>query len=636
MTDGSYSQVQQILSQQFHMPEEPIILLFENDKEMPRRTFHSLIKRTLTQIERIGGVHVSSSPLEQKEMEKGNIAYALLSVPNSIQEKRQAIKQIREAISVDRKISIKLTGKPVIQEDVNRLSKYDLKRAERIGIPIAFIILVMTLGGLLSAIIPIVAGAMTVVIAMGIMDVIGDYGGVSLSVFVYSVIPMVGMAVCIDFALLMISRFKEENRHLPANEALLITMATSGRAIVISVGCVIMALLGTLYIRMPIFNTVTLGTLVVLTVSLMINLIFVPALLYRLRKQLYSSRKDKFKQKGRSLWMAFIYFIMRWPQASAILAIIILSVSLYPVLTMQIGIPGPESLPKNNEARIASEKLAKWFESPFVSNVWIIAKDKNQEIQQDILRTLEQDSRVIHVDAVRSYVNKETTFINVWLQGNESSREVREWILERSNQFAMLGVQIGGEPKYKQEIVDEVFYRLKYVLFIVICSNWIILTIAFRSLLIPLKAIVMNLVSIFASFGILTWIFQEGKLGMETSNIAIMIPIFIFGLTFGISMDYGIFLLSRIYEGYKNSLDNEHSIREGLAVSGKIITSAAAIMIAVTAPFALAEVSGVRQLGIGIAIAIFLDATIVRMVLVPALMKWFGKWNWWSPFNKKL
>lgn len=144
----------------------------------------------------------------------------------------------------------------------------------------------------------------------------------------------------------------------------------------------------------------------------------------------------------------------------------------------------------------------------------------------------------------------------------------------------------------------------------------------------------MNLVSIGASFGILTWIFQQGRFGLEPTDIAIMIPVFIFGLTFGISMDYGVFLLSRIYERYRETADNVEAIREGLAASGKIITSAAAIMIAVTVPFAYADVIGVKQLGIGMAAALFLDATIMRMVLVPSLMKMFGKWNWWLPFGK--
>jgi RND superfamily putative drug exporter len=640
-TEGQYAQVQEKLSREFQIADEPVILLFYNQEGEPTQAFHSYISNTLNHIERISGVDVASSPLERQGMEKGKYAFAQVSIPSFTPDRRLAIEQIREEISRNRKFKVTMTGKPVIQEDVNSLSKHDLKAAERIGIPVAFVILVLTLGGLLPAIIPIIAGAMSVVIAMGIMYGIGVYGGLSLSVFVYNVIPMVGMAVCIDFALLMVSRFREERILLFVNEALLKTMATSGRAIVVSFGCVILALIGTLYIRMPIFNTVALGTLVVLTVSMLINLTFVPALLYMLRKHIFSNRLYGNLRGGRSPWTAFISAVMKWPLASAVLAISVLSVCLYSVHTMQVGIPGPESLPKDKESRVAAKIVTERFQPPFVSQVLMIVKDndggaglRSRQTVALIRRNLGQDPRVIGLDTEKSSVKEGLYFITVWLHGKETSKEVMQWVRERANQFATLDVQIGGEPKYHQEVYDEVFTRMKYVFLFVIFSNMIVLSVAFRSLLIPLKAIAMNFVSIGASFGILTWIFQEGLFGLEPANIAIMIPVFIFGLTFGISMDYGVFLLSRIYESFRDTQNNDKAIREGLAVSGKIITSAAAIMIAVTAPFALADVSGVKQLGIGIAAALFLDATIVRMVLVPALMKLFGKWNWWLPFVK--
>jgi RND superfamily putative drug exporter len=251
-----------------------------------------------------------------------------------------------------------------------------------------------------------------------------------------------------------------------------------------------------------------------------------------------------------------------------------------------------------------------------------------------IERDLDKDPRVMGVNIEQSSVKKGLYLISVWVQGNEASQEVQRWVRDLSGRLATQDVIIGGEPKYHQEVHDEVFTRMKYVFLFVILSNLIVLSVAFRSILIPLKAVIMNLVSIGASFGILTWIFQAGRFGIETTDIAIMIPVFIFGLTFGISMDYGIFLLSRIQESYRDCGDNEQAIRNGLTASSKIITSAAAIMIAVTAPFALADVSGVKQLGIGIASALFIDATIIRMILVPSLMKCFGKWNWWMPFVK--
>jgi RND superfamily putative drug exporter len=206
---------------------------------------------------------------------------------------------------------------------------------------------------------------------------------------------------------------------------------------------------------------------------------------------------------------------------------------------------------------------------------------------------------------------------------------VRRW--ETGGEAGALPFLLGGEAKYQQEIFDDIFDNLIYVLLFILISNYVVLFIAFRSILIPLKTIFMNLLSLGASFGILAWLFEKGHFALEPSRIAIMIPVFIFGLAFGISMDYGVFLVSRIYEEYQRTQDNQRSVLVGLGSISKIINSAAAIMIAVTLPFAFGDVVGVKQLGIGIAAAIFIDATVIRLVLVPALMVILGKWNWWGP-----
>jgi RND superfamily putative drug exporter len=209
---------------------------------------------------------------------------------------------------------------------------------------------------------------------------------------------------------------------------------------------------------------------------------------------------------------------------------------------------------------------------------------------------------------------------------------VRDWLRawEQEGNSSALPYLLGGEAKYQQEVFDDIFHNLKDVLLFIFITNYAVLFLAFRSVILPLKTILMNLLSLGASFGILAWIFDGGRLGMEPNRIAIMIPVFIFGLVFGISMDYGVFLLSRISEVYQRTQDNRRAILEGLASISRMINSAAAIMIAVTVPFAFGEVVGVKQLGVGIAAAIFIDATIIRMALVPSLLRMLGNWNWWS------
>lgn len=303
---------------------------------------------------------------------------------------------------------------------------------------------------------------------------------------------------------------------------------------------------------------------------------------------------------------------------------------------MRMSIPGPESLPPGTESREAAQLFAERFIPPMTSQVYFIAEEQRfgtaSEWTADRIRgDLERDPRVIHLDTRLSPNRDGSYLVTAQLIGNASSDEVMRWVRERERQYGAMNVLIGGEAKYQQEVHDEIFTRIPYVLAFVSASNFLVLARAFRSLLLPVKAVAMNLISIGAALGIVSWLFREGKWGLEASDMAVMIPVFIFGLTFGISMDYGIFLLTRIYESYLRTRDNEAAIREGLTGSGRIITSAAAIMIAVTAPFALAGVTGVKQLGLGIALALFIDATIIRLVLVPTLMKLLGKWNWWMP-----
>ena len=198
-----------------------------------------------------------------------------------------------------------------------------------------------------------------------------------------------------------------------------------------------------------------------------------------------------------------------------------------------------------------------------------------------------------------------------------------------------LTTHFGGSIKFEQEIFDEIYEKAPYGLLLIIISTFFILMRAFRSILIPLKAILMNILSLGCTFGIVVWIFQQGHLGTQPSDIALILPVFVFTLVFGLSMDYEVFLISRIQEFYLETGDNTEATISGLTYTSKIITSAAAIMIVVTGAFAFTDVMPVKQLGVGIAIAIFIDATIVRMVLVPSLMKLLGDWNWWFFGYKK-
>ena len=237
---------------------------------------------------------------------------------------------------------------------------------------------------------------------------------------------------------------------------------------------------------------------------------------------------------------------------------------------------------------------------------------------------------------LETFVKDEQLMIPVTLSADGSSEEAQDWVRDWSDKETEWNLLIGGQAKFNQEIFDEIWNKIGYALGLIVVTTFFILMIAFRSLLIPVKAILMNIIGLSATFGILVYIFQYGHFGLTAGSIALIIPVIVFSLVFGLSMDYEVFLISRMQEEYANSFDNDKATVEGLATTSKVITSAALIMIVITGAFAFTDVLPVKQIGVGIAIAVAIDATIIRLLLVPSLMKLFGKWNWWLPFGKGL
>ncbi|OBZ07683.1 efflux RND transporter permease subunit [Bacillus sp. FJAT-26390] len=663
--DGQYAKVQQMLASDFAVPESPVMLVFEKADGISKARFRSFIEQALVQAKGLEGLTGIFSPLEQQGMMKGNNAYALLSFSYPPYRMLTTLEQLDQKLPTYNGISVKVTGKSAVQADVNQASHYDLARAELIGIPLAFLILWLVFRSIAAALIPIVIGVAGVTTAMGIMYRLGTQ--LELSNFVLNVVPMVGLALSIDFALMVISRFREElSEGTPPAAALAQTMRTAGRAVFVSAASVFLGLLSFVWIPLPMFSSIALGAMTVVAVSLLLSFTLLPALLALCLPALWS---NKAKADSRpAVWNGVVHFVMRRPAAIGLLAGGVLIVCLLPLSSMKVAIPDASSLPQSYDSRTAAETYRTHFELPSTSKVWVIAegqtgfrKQKDWTSAYALAKSLERDPSVIRVDSVFSelrlspeqllaiagktlqkkkyesvlkpFLKDNRMLLQVTITGEPSSNEAMSWLRnwEKRGEISTLAFSLGGEAKYEQEVFDLIFGSLRYVLLFLFASNFIVLFVAFRSVLIAIKTILLNLLSIGAAFGILAWIFEEGRLGMEPSSIAVMIPVFICGLVFGISMDYGVFLVSRIYEEYRRTGDNEQSVITGLTSVSKIITSAAAIMIAVTAPFAFGEVAGVKQLGIGIAAAIFIDATIIRMLLVPSLMSLLGKWNWWAP-----
>ena len=657
--DGEHSRVMDIVSDDFDMPAETMFLVFDgvSDKQ---------IKTTLTNVDKLGVTSDISSPLENDKQYKDDVSYALLHFTNETESMSEVVSDIRAAVGDVKGIT--LTGASAISKDINTASQRDLMTAEAIGLPIAIIVLLFAFGTVVASFVPLIIGIVTVVTSFGVLTLLGAQ--MDLSIFVLNIIPMLGLALSIDFALLFISRYREERSKGNLADAIATTIRTAGRSVIFSAFCVFIGLGAMLLIRVEIFQNIAIGGMIVVSMAVLSSITLLPSILIALGDRIDKWQLLKPKKDGSNSWRKFANGVIKRPVRIILVALILLGVAIIPVKNMELTIPSIDSLPKSYDTRQAFELMDETFGLGHESNVFVIAERKDGWEDEDGLEALmeltgdlQKDSLVSNVSTiftasqinsieewtqamaypesaakltplVETFIKDEKLMIPVTLGAEGSSDEAQDWARDWSEKDSELNLLIGGQPKFNQEIFDEIWDKIVYVLLVIVVSTFIILMIAFRSILIPIKAILMNIIGLSATFGILVYIFQYGHFGLPAGTIALIIPVIVFSLVFGLSMDYEVFLISRMQEEYANTLDNDYATVEGLATTSKIITSAALIMIVLTGAFAFTDVMPVKQIGVGIAIAVAIDATIIRLLLVPSLMKLFGKWNWWLPFRK--
>lgn len=653
--DGEYEQVAERLTKEFGLPAETMFLVFEDmtDEE---------IKTAVSDVEDLGLAEDIVSPLEDNSLHTENLSYALLHFEEDA-DMTEAVSAIQETADHDGAV---LTGGTAISEDINKASQRDLVKAETIGLPIALIVLLLAFGSVVAALVPFFVGVATIITTFGTMTLIGQ--SMDLSIFMLNIVPMLGLALSIDFSLLFINRYREERKKQPVDEAVRTTILTAGRSVLFSAFCVFIGLGALFIIQIDLFKNIGVGGMAVVSLAVLSSLTLLPSILLVLGDRLNKWTILKVKE-GASGWRKFAERVIRRPVLITIGALIILGVCMIPVKDMELTIPEMDSLPSSNDTRQAFEKIEDEF-GLSNSTAYIIAEREGGWEDEDGIREIEKlqdalldDSRTDEVSTIftegeiedadtwlqatqmpetaaavepllDSFIEGDSLLVPVTLKPEGASAEAQNWARDWAEKDTEWNLSVGGYPKFNQEIFDEIWDKIGYVLAIIIVSTYIILMVAFRSVLIPLKAIIMNVIGLSAAFGALVYIFQYGHFGLEAGTIALIIPVLVFSLVFGLSMDYEVFLISRIQEEYTKDFDNDRATVEGLSATSKIITSAALIMIVLTGAFAFTEVMPVKQIGVGIAIAVAIDATIIRLLLVPSLMKLFGKWNWWMPFRK--
>lgn len=550
-----------------------------------------------------------------------------------------------------------------IAETFNTVSQDDLAAAEMIGLPVALLVLVLVFGAVVAAGVPLVLALLSIAIAVGVTAVIGR--AYELSFFVVNIITMIGLAVGIDYSLFVVHRFREERaRGLDRNNAIARTGATASRAVLFSGGTVIVGLAGLMIVPSTVYRSLAIGAIAVVVVAVAAALTLLPAVLallgdrvnaLRLRVPRLWSRTVReqdaeagTRTEGVGFWGHVAELVMRRPLLSVVASVALLIVAAAPYVTIKTGTTGVSTQPEGSASRRAFAILERDFSGGLISPAEIVvdaADVRAPTVQAGIARLQAALARDPAFGPVTVQVNDagDLALVSATIAGDPQGSAAHEAINRLRNEHipgAFAGtntrVQVAG-----QTAKDEDFFRIiadytPWVFAFVLGLSFVLLLLIFRSIVVPIKALVMNLLSVGAAYGLLVLVFQHG-VGNElfgfqqTDTIEAWLPLFLFAILFGLSMDYHVFLLSRIREKFDETGDNAGAVAHGVRSTAGIITGAALIMVAVFSAFAAGELAPLQQTGFGLAVAVILDATVVRSVLVPASMQLLGGLNWYLP-----
>ena len=535
----------------------------------------------------------------------------------------------------------------------NEISEGDIVRGEMIGIPIALIILLIVLGAVVPAALPIILAFVAITVALGASYIIGQ--AFELSFFVQNMITMIGLAVGIDYALLIVQRYREERRAgLDKDTAIEVASSTASRAVLFSGITVILALVGMLLVPSTIFRSLGTGAILVVIAAVAAALTLLPAILSLLGDKIdglrvpFLGRHTPKPEAG--FWATAARVVMAKPAIFAVLTAGGLIALAVPYASGNFGFSGTDTFPKETDSYRAFAILDSEFNAGLLAPVEVVidARDVNApEIQAAIASfrdALESDpEQAFGASTLETNEAGDIALVSVPVRGEASSQQALDAVERVRGEYGptafsgtSAAVYVGGLTAANQDFFDIASDYQPIVFAVVLGLSFLLLMVVFRSVVVPATAIIMNLLSVGAAYGMIVIVFQHGVgnelLGFQkVEKIEAWLPLFLFSVLFGLSMDYHVFLLSRIRERYDVTKDNSDAVAFGLRSTASIITAAALIMVAVFSGFAAGQFVFMQQMGFGLAVAVIIDAAVIRTILVPATMQMLGDWNWYLP-----
>ncbi len=598
---------------------------------------------------------------------------------------RKAMREAAAAVPEARGIEVAVTGGPALDYDVRKVSTEGAKRSEERALPLTAIVLILAFGSLVAAALPLVVGSFAITSSLALVYVASSFH--PMSVFVVNIVTMIGLATGIDYSLLVVTRFREElNRGLSPKQAAIRTMMTAGRAVVTSGLTVIVGFASLLILPTSETRSMGIGGLLVVTAAVLLSTTLLPAVLAILGRSI-----DKPRWLARRLawyhapapWERWARWLGQHPWRAIVIGAVVIGAITWPLGQIKIGLPRAGWFPSGTESSRGVEILeasgARGSLQPV--RVLITAPAGRKVVGAKYIRglkrlsdSLKADPRIAQVrgpvdlgkrmsvfrytmlysdlDRARerypeffdAYISTDarTVLMDVFLSDTTSLVSSMD-VIHRIRHIRDAGIRgldsvtvlVGGFSASSVDLQAELLAQFPKLIALVLIITAVMLFIAFKSLLVPIKAVLMNVLSVAGAFGLIVLVFQKGVggalFGVEggIAAIYVAVPVMVFAMVFGLSMDYEVFLLSRMKEAFDRTHRNDQATMEGLASTASVITSAAAVMIIVFGTFSFSRVLAAQLMGFGLAVSVFLDATVIRMVLVPAIMHIAGRWNWW-------
>ncbi|WP_328526375.1 MMPL family transporter [Kribbella sp. NBC_00359] len=570
--------------------------------------------------------------------------YAVLTLAGADQEARLAtFHRIADRVrTAPPGLDAKVGGEIAVFDEVNTQTEHDIVRAETISTPIVLVLLVVVFGGLVAASLPLFVGALAILGAFVLLR--GLSAVTDVSIFSINIVTMIGLGLAIDYALFIITRFREElAKGNDVETALTATMATAGRTVAFSGVTVGVAISSLVLFPVMFLRSMAYGGAAAVVVAMIAALTALPALLAVLGHRVNNLRifKQRRATTEHGAWYRLAHSVMRRPVRYVLVLVPVLLVLGIPFLSAQLGGVDHRALPSGATSRTVTETLQRDFAGAGGSDIFVAVRFSSPPADPaaSLSPYLESLRQIGEVDDVRigGYQNGvASVVVHTHYTGQELPARAVVHSVRAVAPPVGTQTEVGGETAAVIDLLDVLKERAPYMAGFIVLVTFVLLFVAFGSFVLPAKALVMNVLSLSAAFGAMVWIFQDGHLSgvlgftsagfLDATN-----PVLLFAVLFGLSMDYEVFLLSRIREEYDRTGDNTQAVALGLQRTGGIITSAALLLIIVVAAFSTSGIVFVKMIGVGLVIAIALDATIVRALLVPATMRLLGRVNWWAP-----